>query len=194
MQRILVALENCQLHALVSPQAVEGMEKVLRHGLFSANVWRIVDHFRVTLQAPGSVREQLPTRILTYNAFLVLEVCVVLLHRRVDGLEGRHQVVEDGRTPCLALMLSKPTGIDDAHLLQDCRLSRFTGTCVVSVNFSLAPRAVLHHTKQQELHLALRLLPVQAEVLLDVLILLGLGVHGFPSKTHYARCHVTRKT
>jgi len=54
----------------------------------------------------------------TYNALLIFEIGVVLLHRRVDGLERRHQVVEDGCTPRLALMLSKSTCIDDAHLLQ----------------------------------------------------------------------------
>jgi hypothetical protein len=29
-------------------------------------------------------------------------------------------------------VLSKSTSIDDAHLLQHCRLSRFTSTCVAS--------------------------------------------------------------
>lgn len=57
-------------------------------------------------------------RMSTYNALLVLEVCVVLLHGSIDGLERRHQVVEDGRTPCLALVLSKTTSVDDAHLLE----------------------------------------------------------------------------
>ena len=39
---------------------------------------------------------------------------------------------------------------------------------------------------------ALRLLLVQAEVLLNLLIVLGRGVRGgFSSKTHYRGCHIT---
>ena len=68
----------------------------------------------------------------TYDALLVLKIRVILLHRSVYGLERRYQVIEDGRTPCLALMLSKSTSVDNAHLLQYCRLSTFTSTCVAS--------------------------------------------------------------
>ena len=127
--------------------------------------------------------------MVTHNALFVFEVCIVLLHRSVDGLECGYQVVEDGRTPCLALVLPKPTSVDDAHLLQHRRLSTLTGTCVASQSISLAPSVVMP-TKQQELYLALRLLLVHTQILLNVLILLGLWVHWFSSKTHYRRCHV----
>ena len=49
VQSVLVALQDRQLHALVGPQGVEGVQVVLRHGLFCANVWRRVDHFRESL-------------------------------------------------------------------------------------------------------------------------------------------------
>ena len=37
MQRILVALQYGQLHALVRPQAVEGGETLLWHAIFNAD-------------------------------------------------------------------------------------------------------------------------------------------------------------
>jgi hypothetical protein len=187
----LVAFQDCQLYTLVGPQAVEGVQELLRHGLFGANIWRRVDHLGVALKVPKSVHceVQRGVCVFTYDAFLVLEVCVVLLHGGIDGLEGRDQVVEDGRAPCLAFVLSKTTSVDDAHLLQHRGLSTFTGTCIASQSTVFARSAVVY-TEQQELHLALCLLLVHAEVLLDVLIFPGLGVHGFPSKTHYRWCHV----
>jgi hypothetical protein len=77
----------------------------------------------------------------THNALFVLKVRVILLHGSVDGLEGRHQVVEDGRAPCLALLLSKTTGIDNAHLLQHGGLSTLASTCVLSQYRCLYTRA-----------------------------------------------------
>jgi len=41
------------------------------------------------------------------------------LHGRVDGLEGRDQVVEDGSPPCFALKTLEAASVDDAHLLED---------------------------------------------------------------------------
>ena len=38
---------------------------------------------------------------------------------RVDGLEGRDQVVEDGSPPCFALKTLEAASVDDAHLLED---------------------------------------------------------------------------
>ena len=81
------------------------------------------------------------TLLSTHNALLVLKVCVVLLHGSVDGLEGRHQVVEDGGAPCLALLLSKTTSIDDAHLLQHGGFPTLAGTCVPSQYLHLYTRA-----------------------------------------------------
>jgi hypothetical protein len=49
VQGVLVALQDRQLHALVGPQSIEGVQVVLRHRLFCANVWRRVDHFREAL-------------------------------------------------------------------------------------------------------------------------------------------------
>jgi len=67
--------------------------------------------------------------VATHYVVLVLKVCVVLLHGRVDGLEGGHQVVEDGRAPRLALRLAKSAGIDDSHLLEHRRLAALAGAC-----------------------------------------------------------------
>lgn len=54
VQRILVAFQDGDLHALVGPQSVERVKEVLGHRLLGADVWRRVDHLRVTLQAPKS--------------------------------------------------------------------------------------------------------------------------------------------
>jgi hypothetical protein len=69
------------------------------------------------------------TRGGTYNVVLVLKVGVVLLHRRIDGLEGRHQIVEDGSAPCFALWLAESAGVDDAHLLEHRRLAALASSC-----------------------------------------------------------------
>lgn len=45
VQSVLVALQDRQLHAFVGPQGIEGVQVVLRHRLYCANVWRRVDHF-----------------------------------------------------------------------------------------------------------------------------------------------------
>jgi hypothetical protein len=66
---------------------------------------------------------------VTYNVVLVLEVGIVFLHGCVDGLEGRHQVVEDGGAPCFALRLAKSACVDDAHLLEHRRFAALTSTC-----------------------------------------------------------------
>ena len=49
MQGILVALQYCQLHALVCPQAIEGCEEFFGHWLLGAYIRRRVDHLGVSL-------------------------------------------------------------------------------------------------------------------------------------------------
>jgi hypothetical protein len=125
----------------------------------------------------------------TYNVVLVLKVGVVFLHGGVDGLEGRDEVVEDGGTPCFPLWLAEAACVDDAHLLEHRRLAALTSTCRLELATWRQARFSRRHTEQQQLHLALGPLPVHAQHLLDVLILLELGIGGFPSKTHGSRCH-----
>lgn len=67
----------------------------------------------------------------TYDVVVVLKVDVILLHGRVDGLEGRDQVVEDSGPPCLALEALESACVDDAHLLEDGRLAALSGTCTL---------------------------------------------------------------
>jgi hypothetical protein len=65
---------------------------------------------------------------MTYNVVFVLKIGVILLHGSVDGLERRHQIVEDGRSPCLALCLAESACIDDSHLLEHRRLAALAST------------------------------------------------------------------
>jgi hypothetical protein len=126
----------------------------------------------------------------TYDVVFILKVRIVLLHRGVDGLEGRHQVVEDGSPPCLAFWLAESTCINDAHLLEHCRLATLTSTYrPVSAEVRGSYELSLRLTEQQELHLTLCPLPVDAQALFNVLILPELRVRGFPSKAHDRWCH-----
>jgi hypothetical protein len=50
VQRILVALEYGELHALVGPEGIEGCVELLGHGLLGANVGRRVDHLGIPLR------------------------------------------------------------------------------------------------------------------------------------------------
>lgn len=99
MQGILITLQYRELHALVCPQAIESRQKLLGHWLLGAYVRRGVDHLRVSLNDCVSMRVLDSLFAAAYNVVLVLEICVILLHRLVDCLEGGHQVVEDGRPP-----------------------------------------------------------------------------------------------
>jgi hypothetical protein len=81
---------------------------------------------------------------VAYNVVFILKVCVIFLHGGVDGLKGRHQVVEDCGAPCLAFWLSESASVDDAHLLEDRRLATLTSTyrpglAGVRVKASIAP-------------------------------------------------------
>jgi ribonuclease P protein component len=51
VQRVLVALQNGQLHTFVCPQAVESCEELFGHWLFGANVGRGIDELRISLRA-----------------------------------------------------------------------------------------------------------------------------------------------
>lgn len=99
VQGILVTLQYRQLHTFVCPQAVEGCEELLGHWLLGAYIRRCVDHLGVSLETAVSMMPPRSLRAATYNVVFILKICVVLLHGRVDGLEGRYQVVEDGRSP-----------------------------------------------------------------------------------------------
>lgn len=135
VQRILVALEDCELDALVGPQAIEGREKLVGHGLFGADVGGSVDHFRVALGTLLAVGQRGWGGWVSewgggeaHNVVFVLKVGVVFLHGLEDGLEGGDEVVENGGSPCLALKALEPAGIDDAHLLENRRLATLAGT------------------------------------------------------------------
>lgn len=131
----------------------------------------------------------------TNNVVFVLKVCIVLLHGCVDGLEGRDEIVENGGPPCFALATLEPASVDDAHLLEHRRLAAFASTWLRLSHGACAVVAIAIHTEQQELHLALCLFAVAAEILLNVGIFprLGVGGRGFASKTHDCRCHVTQR-
>ncbi len=129
VQGVLVSLEDGELDALVGPERVEGRVELFGHGLLGANVGRRVDHLGKALSYVSTTLGWTGRR--TYNVVVVLKVDVVVLHGRVNGLEGRDQVVEDGGPPCLALEALEAARVDDAHLLEDSRLAALTGTCTL---------------------------------------------------------------
>ena len=82
-----------------------------------------------TLLPGGRVGQSLLTLGVSDLIIGVLELDVELPHRFMDSLEGLHNVAEDDWLPLELLVLTETLGVDEFHLLQDCGLSRLSGSC-----------------------------------------------------------------
>lgn len=122
MEGVFVALVDGQLHALVSPQALECLEAVQRHGVFWPDFGIGSDNLGVALDKSVYL-----SGVRWWAAHLVGgvgELDLLLLHGAKDDLEGMHEVLEDCDLPLLALGVGEALGVDEAHLLEDGGLAR----------------------------------------------------------------------
>jgi len=110
VQRVFVTLCNSTLNAIIVPQVLESMHALQWHRVIGSDLW---------------------FRAHNFHGLDVLRVSVsdvVFLHGALDTLEGMDQVVEDGHLPLPTLALRETLGVDQTHLLQNCRLAALAST------------------------------------------------------------------
>ena len=100
---------------------------------------------------------------------LVVERQLQRLHGFEDDAHRLDRVAEDDLLERLALVARVATLVDELHLLEDCRLARFTGTCSVLADSGAEGGAGLL-TEQQHLDLVALHHLVALELVLDLLV------------------------
>lgn len=112
-----------------------------------------------------------------YGYYLVVRITEansLLIHGVQDDVKGIDKVCEDDGAPLFPIGLGEAAAVNETHLLEHGGL------------------ATLASTEQENLDLAVDALLVDAELLLNLVILGGTGISVLTAETHAAQGHIQR--
>jgi len=133
MQRVLMPSLNGKLNTSIFPHRLESVQAVHWHGIARFDIGIRRDSLRETLSLTSDIYSAWQSHS-SYDILWRTKLHLLLFHGAKDDLESMQQILKDCHLPLFALLNRKAFGVYQSHLLQDCRLARFSGACqVVSI-------------------------------------------------------------